>query len=278
MVSPLVADTRHTLVFGVLGAGRLGSALAAALQAHGYARIWVASHRPERARALVDRLAANATVPTDLVGHCDGVFLAVPDSAIAALAAGLPWRDGQAVVHASRALGLEALIGATARGAVAGCFHPLQTFPASAVIEQAPAWFRGILCGVEAGNAELGNLLEAIAHDLGARPVRLEGVDRGLYHAAAVLASNDLIALAAAATRTWVRAGLPAALARDGLAPLLRAAAENVGSLPLEQALTGPVARGDVATVEQHLRALEAEPDLRELYRRLALGVGAIGS
>ena len=137
--------------------------------------------------------------------------------------------------------------------------------------EQAPAWFRGILCGVEAGNAELGNLLEAIAQDLGARPVRLEGVDRGIYHAAAVLASNDLIALAAAATRAWVRAGLPAALARDGLAPLLRAAAENVGGLPLEQALTGPVARGDIATLERNLRALEAEPDLRELYRRLAL-------
>ena len=121
MVSPLAADTRHTLVFGVLGAGRLGSALAAALRANGYARVWVASRRPERARALADRLAANATVTTDLVGRCDGVFLAVPDSAIAALAAGLPWRDGQAVVHASGALGLETLMAATARGAVAGC-------------------------------------------------------------------------------------------------------------------------------------------------------------
>ena len=223
MASPLAANTRHTLAIGVLGAGRLGSALAAALQAHGYARIWVASHRPERARALAASISAADMVPTDLVGRCDAVFLAVPDRAIAAVAADLQWRDGQAVMHSSGALGLEALQAAAARGAVPGCLHPLQTFPASAAIEQAPALFRGIVCGVEAGNAELGTLLEGIARDLGARSVRLEGVDRTLYHAAAVLVSNDLIALAAAATRVWVRAGLPAGLARDGLAPLLRA-------------------------------------------------------
>ena len=136
-----------------------------------------------------------------------------------------------------------------------------------------PERFRGIACGVE-GAEPLGGLLERLAGDLGARPFRLDGVDRAAYHAAAVFASNDVVALVSAAQRAWTLAGLPAATARAALAPLLVAAAENVAQLEagaeLGAALTGPLARGDVASVEAHLAALSAAPDLRELYRLLA--------
>ena len=269
----LPADAaRRRLAIGVVGAGRLGSALTAALQAGGYTRLTVASRHPTHARALATRLGADATEAAALVAPCDLVFLAVPDAAIAPLAARLPWRPGQAVVHCSGALGLEVLTAAAATGGLRhGCLHPLQTFAAGTPAPEAPGLFRGIVCGVEADDEALGSLLEAIARDLEARPIRLEGVDRALYHAAAVLVSNDLVALVAAAGRVWILAGLPAAGAPEALGPLLRAAAANVATEPLAQALTGPVARGDVATVQQHLRALEAEPDLRELYRRLAL-------
>ena len=82
--------------------------------------------------------------------------------------------------------------------------------------------------------------------------------------------SNDVIALMAAAARTWTQAGLPEDAARGALAPLLLAAASNVARLPLERALTGPVARGDASTVEDHLNALAGDADLSTIYRALA--------
>ncbi len=265
------SEPRDSYAIGVLGAGRLGSALAAALTAAGIGHVEVASRRPEQARVLAAALGIEAASAAVLVERCDLVFLTVPDAAIAQAAHDLSWRNGQSVVHCSGALGLAALGAAAARGAATGCLHPLQTFPAGGSPAQALALFRGIVCGVESSDTSLGARLDAITASLGARPVRLKGVDRALYHAAAVLVSNDVVALTAAATRTWIQAGLPAGLAREALAPLLLAAAGNVARLPLLQALTGPVARGDVTTVERHLRALEVEPDLRELYRRLAL-------
>lgn len=252
---------------GVIGLGRLGSALAAALATSG-TPVLVASRRPI-ADALRDVAGIEVVTAEALLTRCETVFLAVPDRAVPEAAAALPWRPGQEAVHHGGALGLDALAAATARGAVPGCLHPLQTFPAGGRPPEALALFDGIVCGVEAPEP-LGSRLEALAARLGARTVRLEGVDRALYHAAAVLASNDVVALMAAAARTWALAGLPAEAAREALAPLLFASARNVGALPLERALTGPIARGDVATVERHLRALASAPDLAALYRALA--------
>ncbi|TAK76118.1 MAG: DUF2520 domain-containing protein [Dehalococcoidia bacterium] len=259
------------LAIGVLGAGRLGSALAAALVAAGAGRVAIGARRLDAVRTLASTLKIEAAPPATLVERCDLVFLTVPDTAIESTAETLPWRPGQAAVHCSGALGLDVLRAAAGRKASTGCFHPLQTFPAEGTTSEAPGLFRGITCGVESSDAPLSARLEAIAAGLGARVIRLEGVDRALYHAAAVLVSNDVVALAAAARRVWARAGLPAESGREALAPLLVAAAGNVSRLSPEEALTGPVARGDVATVERHLRALEVEPELREVYRRLAL-------
>jgi predicted short-subunit dehydrogenase-like oxidoreductase (DUF2520 family) len=119
------------------------------------------------------------------------------------------------------------------------------------------------------GAEPLGSLLERIACELGAEVVRLEGVDRASYHAAAVFASNYVVALAAAAERTWELSGLPRDQARSALAPLLRGAAENVAERPTAAALTGPLARGDTDTIERQLAALDGEPELGALYRRL---------
>jgi len=252
---------------GIIGLGRLGNALAAALAASG-TPVLAASRRPVP-EAWRDVPGLEIVTPEALLAGCETVFLAVPDRAVAEVAGALTWRPGQAAVHHSGALGLDALAAATARGAVAGCLHPLQTFPAGVRPQEALSLFDGTVCGVEAPEP-LGGRLEALAACLGARTVRLEGVDRALYHAAAVLASNDVVALMAAAARTWALAGLPDETAREALAPLLLASARNVGALPLERALTGPIARGDVATVERHLAALAAAPDLAALYRALA--------
>ena len=226
----------------------------------------VASRSAASARRLASRLhGAEALSAAEVSRRCELVFLTVPDDELAALARALPWRSGQGGVHCSGALDLDVLRPATEAGAVAGCLHPLQTFPSRAA---EPERFRGIVCGVE-GAAPLGSLLERIAGEIGAGVVRLEGVDRAAYHAAAVFASNYVVALAAAARDAWQLAGLPPERARSGLAPLMAGAAKNVLEHELVEALTGPVARADVATVERHLVALAGDPELRDLYRRL---------
>lgn len=251
---------------GFIGAGRLAAALAAALRDAGYPVRIVASRDQASATAFGSRLSMQAAAADAVVEACDLVFLTVPDSHIAALAGSLPWRPGHSVVHCSGALGLDVLAAAAERGAMPGCLHPLQSFPSRT---PEPARLHGIFCGVEAPEP-LGAYLEALATAVGSHSFRLEDVDRRLYHAAAVFMSNDVVALASAATRLWHLAGLPQTLGREALSPLLLSAARNVAALPFREALTGPVARGDVATIEGHLRALEAAPDLRELYRRLA--------
>lgn len=268
-IIPTDLEGRRGLPLGIAGAGRLGSALAGALAAAGYQDIRLASRTAARAEEAARALGVTAVPLESLADDCALVFLAVPDRAIAGLAAGLPWRAGQGVVHASGALGRDVLAAAHQQGALTGCLHPLQTFPGAATREACAALFSGVTCGVE-GEFALGALIEAITVDLGSHPVRLEGVDRALYHAAAVLVSNDVVALMAASTRAWTLAGLPADAARGALAPLLLAAASNVARLPLEQALTGPVARGDAETVARHLRALAADGDLATAYRALA--------
>lgn len=249
----------------VVGAGRLGSSLALALRAADYPVVAVAGRAPGPAASLAQRVGAAVAAPAGPF-QAELVFLAVPDRVIDGIASAAAWHAGQVVAHCSGALGLDVLDAAAARGALRGCLHPLQTFadPAGDA-----GLFRGIAAGVE-GDAEVPALLGRVARDLGAVPFSLAGVDRALYHAAAVFASNDVIALMAAAVRTWELAGLRAATARASLAPLMVAAASNVAARDLPAALTGPVARGDVSTVARHLEALGAEPSLRELYAALA--------
>lgn len=251
---PTRIEARRDLDIGIIGSGRLGTALSSALLAARYTHIHVASRTAGSIDAVVET--------------CALVFLAVPDRAIGSLAETLAWHAGQGVVHCSGALRLDALSVATTRGALAGCLHPLQTFPGASTPADDAERFRGITCGVE-GASPLGDLLEGIAGDLGAWTVRLAGVDRARYHAAAVLVSNDVAALMAAGTRAWAQAGLPEDAAREALAPLLFAAASNVARLPLAQALTGPIARGDTETVARHLEALAGDPDLVGVYRAL---------
>lgn len=250
---------------GFVGAGRLAASFAAALKSARYPVRAVASRDTASAETLARTLGVEPAAPVEVVESCDLVFLTVPDTQIATLAETLPWQRRQFVVHCSGAIGLSALAPAMARGALTGCLHPLQSFPSRA---PEPERFRGIHCGIE-GPEPLGAYLETLATALGSMSFRLEGVDRRLYHSAAVFMSNHLVALASAAARLWELAGLDSS-ARGALSPLMLSAASNVAALPLRDALTGPVARGDIATVQGHLAALAGAPDLYELYRALS--------
>ena len=206
------------------------------------------------------------------------IFLTVPDDAVAIVAATLA-AQGESIpatvafVHASGALELGALEPLRGRHAV-GSFHPLRSFPEPGP----PAAFQGIVIGVDASGPPLRRVLNRLARDLGARPKRVDDTQRAVYHAAAVFASNYVVALLAEAVGLLERSGWTEQEAVQGLVPLAEGAIANVRKRGPVAALTGPIRRGDAKTVARHLAALaelDAQPGRRgrarktDLYRML---------
>lgn len=262
----------HTLAF--IGAGRLGRSLALAAARAGYTVAAAASRTPAGAAALCAAAGGSpCAAPAEAAARAPLVILAVPDDVIAAVAAAVPWRPGQVVLHASGALDSSILAPVRAAGAAAGSLHPFQTLVRP---EDGPERLRGATFAVEGDPAAVA-AGEALARALGGQPFRLAPGAKALYHAAAVCASNYAVALAAMARQLWVTAGLPAEAALPAVLPMLQGAVANLGALGIEGALTGPIARGDAGTVARHLAALaRAAPDLLPAYRalgRLALGL-----
>jgi predicted short-subunit dehydrogenase-like oxidoreductase (DUF2520 family) len=224
----------------VVGAGRLGTALAAAMRAAGLSVAGPLRREPDLAGATL-------------------VLLCVPDGEIAAASAAVDGRDGLLVGHCSGATTLEPL---AAREALS--LHPLMTVPAGSP----PEAFHGAAAAVDGSTPRALEVAQALAEALGMRPMRVAPEDRAAYHAAASIASNFLVTLEAAAERLAGTAGVD----RQALAPLVRAAVETWAELGAERALTGPIARGDEATVaRQRAAVLERTPELAPLFDALVL-------
>ncbi|MCK6441020.1 MAG: DUF2520 domain-containing protein [Planctomycetes bacterium] len=204
----------------------------------------------------------HAALPGELV------FLCVPDRAIASVARDAePFLKGKMVVHCSGAHNAAILQALANEGSMTGVFHPLQSFPASVDTRQAP--FQNISIGIEADDKVLSGHLEAIARALGSRPLRLpaDPQSRSLYHLAAVLASNALIPLMDAAITAMRVSGMgDERAASEALLPLVRGTLNNLDHVSPGEALTGPIARGDLDTIRSHLIALSAHQELKELY------------
>lgn len=254
----------------VVGAGRVGTALAVRLRAAGH-RVVAVSGRdatPERARRY---LPSVSVLPAEVAARRgEVVLIGTPDDAIepmcSALAEAGALTTGTVVAHLSGATSVSALAAASSLGAATLSIHPLQTFPSvDAALERLAGCPFAITSATEAGLA----LGEALAHDAGGRPFRLEDAAKPLYHAAAVIASNYLVAVTALAERAGAAAGLADPLAL--LAPLQRATLDNVHSLGSAAALTGPAVRGDAGTIDRNLAALSAAaPEVVGAYVVLA--------
>ncbi|MBI4328230.1 MAG: DUF2520 domain-containing protein [Chloroflexi bacterium] len=252
---------------GFIGAGTVGTALAVGLSRAGYPVIAVASRRPASAQRLAERVAGCRPVPAEEVAdRADLVFVTTPDDAIAGVAEKMPWRAGKAAVHCSGATPLAALRAARERGTLTGAFHPVQTFSG---VEEALSSLPGSTVALEAEEPLLSRLKE-MAGALGCSWVVLSEEQWALHHVAGVLASNYLITLVAEAASLWERLGVDRERAMAILRPLVQGTVDNIGRMGLPEALTGPIARGDVSTVERHLAALsESAPQLLELYREI---------
>lgn len=256
-----------------VGAGRLAGAVAWAAHRAGYPIAAVWSPSGTSARRLARRVGARAAPSAqEAAAVAPLVLLAVPDGAIASVAAELAAAGavgpGQVVLHASGALDSGALAPAAAAGAWTGSWHPLQTLTGPP--RRAAALLRGARVALE-GHPQAVAAGRDLALAVGAVPMDLPPGAKPLYHAAAALAANGLVALAGAAVQAWAAAGLDPAQALPALLPLIRGAVVNLGRLGLPAALTGPVARGDAGTVALHLAALaRAAPDLVGLYTELS--------
>ena len=225
----------------IVGRGRLGTALAAALRAAGHPVTGPLGR--ERHAALND---ADAGV----------VLLCVPDGEIAAAAAAVPARPGLLVGHCSGATGLGVLAPHEALG-----LHPLMT------VTERGASFAGAGAAVAGATERARATAHALARALGMRPFAVADEDRAAYHAAAAVASNFLLAVEDAAERLAATAGVP----REALVPLVRATVDNWAAQGVRAALTGPIARGDETVVARHRAAVvERAPDLSALYDALA--------
>ncbi len=255
----------------VVGAGKVGSALAILLHNQGYTVSGVTSRTPDSARNLAERL--NCPVFENCayaVQTADLVFITTPDREISQVSAGIAseggYRSGQIVVHTSGAHPAAQLLGATEAGAKVLSFHPLQSF---AEVEGAMQNLPGSFFALE-GDEDAVNLGRKIVEDLSGKSFVIQARDKVLYHAAACIASNYLVSVMHLATGLYQNFGLSREEAFEALFPLVRGTVENIHREGPVQALTGPVARGDVPTIEGHMKALNAvSAQEKELYRQL---------
>lgn len=257
----------------IVGAGVLGTSLGMLLRRAHHEIVAISSRTLKSARAAAAQIGGGAVVsdPGTAALGADVVLLAVPDRAIPTVsiqvAAGGALRRGAVVAHLSGALPAGVLAGVHAAGGWQGSMHPLQSF---ADVETAVTTLPGSFVFLE-GDAEAVDVLRSLAISLDARPVPIASQAKALYHAAACAASNFLVTLVDYATTLITKAGVPADAALAALLPLVQGTVRNLATVGLPEALTGPIARGDVGTVRGHLLALRRGPgDLTRLYVALA--------
>lgn len=246
-----------------IGAGKLGSALAQALSQRGVAVGQVASRSSASAQHLAARIPGCQAVDAAIAAQADLVFLTVSDDAIGPLAAQLPWRAGQAVVHCSGATEVSVLQPAADAGAEVGGFHPLQIFSDP---QRAIELLAGSSVAIE-GPPALEAQLRQLAHTLGMHPLRLPPGARALYHGSASYAASFLLSMLNEAVTVWRSFGIDEAQALQALLPMARGTLDAAASKGLSAAVAGPVSRGDAGVIARHLAAFTAlGPEHAELY------------
>lgn len=258
---------------GVVGAGRVGAVLGAALRDAGYPVVAVAGESDASRRRAGELLPGVPLAKPSVVSRsCDVLLLTVPDdmlgNVVTVLSNAGAIRPGQLVVHTSGRHGLRVLAAAAAVGARTVAMHPAMTFTGTAVDLPRLA---GCVFGVTA-EADEHEVAERLVADLGGRPMWVPEDRRTLYHAALAHGANHLVTLVTQAVEMLAAAGAdnPDLRPSDTLRPLLTAALDNALNQG-DSALTGPIVRGDVNTVRAHLADIAVQaPQTLPAYVTLA--------
>lgn len=259
-----------TTPIGFIGAGRLGSSLAIAMERAGYRVSGVSSRRSSHRHWLTSQLPGTSVHSdgVDVAARASIVFITTPDSVIKETADSISWRPDHSVLHCSGAATLEQLDSAVSASAAVAGFHPLQTFPTPNSANS----FTGITFGIESADEPLLQWLSALATDLGGQAFPVTAEQRPAYHAAAVMACGLLAGLTGLAAEVWASTG---GISREeavvSLTPLVKMTANSMGENGLPKALTGPYVRGDVVTVLAHVKATSSvSAELGMAYAALA--------
>ncbi|GAB1429234.1 Rossmann-like and DUF2520 domain-containing protein [Ignavibacteria bacterium] len=262
------------LTFGVVGSGKLGIAFITALLKQ-KSLGWVLCRTEETAIQIAERFDWNVPAVAD-IEHIsdvpDVILIVVPDKSIVLTANLLAehWGEylaGKVVIHCSGALGREVLEICEKQGAVTLAAHPFQTFATGSDVA-----FRGIVWGVECSD-DCRDIAENIIRRFGGSSVFLSNFTRnfrGLYHAAAVCASNFIVAVVTSAKDIATAAGIDA---EEFLLPIITTATENALQAAENESvpLTGPIVRGDIETIERHIEQFaEVAPDIGFEYALMA--------
>jgi len=254
---------------GVVGAGRVGAVLSAALRAAGHDIVAVAGES-DASRTRIETLLPGVPVskPSAVARAADILLLTVPDDVLSnvatMLSASKAIHADQLVVHTSGRHGTDVLRPAAERGAQVAAMHPAMTFTGTDVdLRRVPATVFGCT-----GGEDVRETVGSLVTDLGGRPVWIEEDQRVLYHAALAHGANHLVTLVNQAAELLRATGVaePASIVQ----PLLQAALDNALAYG-DAALTGPVVRGDVQTVRDHVQTL-ADTSLETLESYVAMG------
>ena len=271
MTPPTSTPKPGRLNVGVVGAGKVGASLGAALRLAGHLVVGASGVSDASLTRIETMLAGVRRMDVEeVVRRSELVFLAVPDDAITELVEGLAavgaWRGGQLVAHCSGRLGLDALDAASRAGAVALAIHPAMTFTGTSLDLDRMV---GASFAVTAPAAFLP-IAQALVVEMGGEPIVVGDAARPLYHAALVHGANHVVALVSQAAALLADAGVedPGRL----LGPLVHASVDGaLADAPgAVSTLTGPVVRGDAGTVASHVAALASRPEAAHAYRAMA--------
>lgn len=257
----------------IVGAGRLGGAFGKRLSALGWRVGAVVTRSSRTARAAVRTMGAGEPYGklTPRIFAADTILLAVPDGQIAEVARALAKIGsadccGKIVLHTSGALDREVLAPLARLRASTGSLHPMQTFGARGIPR-----LKGVIFAIE-GDPRAQSAARKIARALGGIPVEIEGARKPAYHAAGALVAGHALGLVEGAAQILKHCGFTRRRALATLLPLMRQMLDNYEHDGPSAAWTGPIPRGDFATVARHRRALRPEPaELRAAYDALAL-------
>ena len=256
----------------IIGAGHVGRALGRLWAQSGVLTVQdVLNQSLDSGKRAVELIGAGrALTRLDQMRAADVTLISTPDDQIAAccemLARSGLVTSGNIIFHCSGALPSSILHAAAARGAAIASVHPIRSF---AQPEQAANAFAGTFCGIEGDIAALDVLQRAFS-GIGARLVPIEAEFKSVYHAAAVFASNYLVTLLDVSLQAYMKAGIPQETAMQLMEPLVRGTVDNVFRLGPTDALTGPIARGDIGTAVRQYRAVNAWDERHgALYKQL---------
>lgn len=261
------------ITFNIIGAGRLGKAIAFALLGHELAALkGICNQSMASAKMAVSDLGRGQAFAevTDLP-PADLTVITSPDEKILSLATTLAKNNqlsrGSTVIHCSGILASQLLHPLQAKGLHIASFHPLRAFRSGG---QSLDAFSNCDCVLE-GDQDALSLLTTLFEPLGARFAEISPEKKASYHAGAVIASNYLVSLAAIAKELFVAAGMREDEAGDKIIRLMQSSLTNLQNAPsFAAALTGPLARGDTETIAQHLVALD-DPVTKSLYQAAGL-------